>query len=165
MRQAPSQAKDNPVIPQFVQPELSNTELPTRSLDPIEDGEREQDILIAEADAAGEYAAQLAFNEEWLTILIHRAASENPPTAYSAGVNGQILWFPVDTPVRAKRKFVEVLARSQPMRVTTESGEDPSDQLTFNRTNRRLSSSVSFTVLEDKNPKGREWLARVMREG
>lgn len=64
-----------------------------------------------------------------------------------------------------ERKFVENLARAQPMNVNTRSGESDGDDLTFNRVERSLSSLVSFSVLEDKNPRGREWLTRVMREG
>lgn len=168
MRHAPgSDAKNNPVARQFAQPEVTNTELPKRTLDALEDvTDDRSEILIADAGSlAGDYAASLAFNEEPVTILLHRGREKNAPTHEMVGVNGQIMWIPVDTPTRIPRKFVENLARAQPLNVNTRSGESDGDDLTFNHVQRSLSSLVSFSVLEDKNPRGREWLTRVMREG
>ena len=168
MRTAPGDtAKNNPVARQFVQPELSNTELPKRTLDTLEDVMADrQEILIADASTlAGDYAAALAFNEEPVTILLHRGREKNAPTAEMVGVNGVIKWIPVDTPVKIERKFVENLARAQPININTRSGESDGDDLAFNHVQRSLSSLVSFSVLEDANPRGREWLTRVMREG
>lgn len=169
MRTSPagSDAKNNPVARQFAQSELASTELPKRTLDTLTDDPDSDrgEILIADASAAGDYAADLAFMEERVTILLHRGREKNAPTAEMVGVNGVIKWIPVDTPVTIERKFVENLARAQPMNVNTRSGESDGDDLTFNRVERSLSSLVSFSVLEDKNPRGREWLTRVMREG
>ena len=169
MRTGPtgSDAKHNPVARQFVQPEVTNTELPKRTLDPLDDLSADRsEILIADASTlAGDYAAALAFNEELVTILLHRGREKNAPTAEMVAVNGDIKWLRVDHPVRIARKFVENLARAQPINVNTRSGETDGDALVFNLTDRNLSSLVSFSVLEDKNPRGREWLTRVMREG
>jgi hypothetical protein len=168
MRNAPAgtDAKNNPVAREFTQPEVTNTDLPKRTLDPIADPSDREEILIADASSlASDYAAALAFNEEPVTILLHRGREKNAPTHEMVGVNGQIMWIPVDTPTRIPRKFVENLARAQPINVNTTSGESPGDDLTFNHVQRSLSSLVSFSVLEDKNPRGREWLTRVMREG
>jgi hypothetical protein len=167
MRTAPGEtAKNNPVARQFTQQEVTNTELPKRTLDPVADLDDREDILIADASSlASDYAAALAFNEEPVTILLHRGREKNAPTHEHVSVNGQTIWIPVDQPTRIARKFVEVLARAQPMNVSTDSGESPGDQITFNNVNRSLSSLCSFSVLEDKNPRGREWLTRVMREG
>lgn len=167
MRTAPGEtAKKNPVARQFTQQEVNNTELPKRTLDPVADLDDREDILIADASSlASDYAAALAFNEEPVTILLHRGREKNAPTHEHVSVNGQTIWIPVDQPTRIARKFVEVLARAQPMNVSTDSGEAAGDQITFNNVNRSLSSLCSFSVLEDKNPRGREWLTRVMREG
>jgi len=167
MRTAPGEtAKNNPVARQFTQQEVTNTELPKRTLDPVADLDDREDILIADASSlASDYAAALAFNEEPVTILLHRGREKNAPTHEHVSVNGQTIWIPVDQPTRIARKFVEVLARAQPMNVSTDSGEAAGDQITFNNVNRSLSSLCSFSVLEDKNPRGREWLTRVMREG
>ena len=70
-----SDAKNNPVARQFVQPELNNTELPKRTLDALTDDPDADrgEILIADASSlASDYAAALAFNEEPVTILLQR---------------------------------------------------------------------------------------------
>lgn len=168
MRTSPagSDAKNKPVARQYAQREVTNAELPRRELDALEDPAADRsEILIADASAAGDYAADLAFMEEKVTILLHRGREKNAPTAEMVGVNGVIKWIPVDTPVTIERKFVENLARAQPMNIDTQSGESPGDDLTFNKVHRHLSSLVSFSVLKDDNPRGRDWLTRVMREG
>lgn len=169
MRTGPtgSDARNNPAARQFTQPEVANTELPKRTLDTLTDDPSadRSEILIADASAVGDYAAELAFMEEKVTILLHRGREKNAPTAEMVGVNGVIKWLPVDTPVKIERKFVENLARAQPINVNTRSGESSGDDLTFNHVDRNLSSLVSFSVLDDPNPRGREWLTRVMREG
>ena len=110
-----SDAKNNPVARQFVQPELNNTELPKRTLDALEDVMADrQEILIADASTlAGDYAAALAFNEEPVTILLHRGREKNAPTHEMVGVNGQIMWIPVDTPTRTPRGNATVPSHSR----------------------------------------------------
>lgn len=163
-RTAPSDAIHNPVN----RPgrELLSDDLPVRDVPPLLDtDDRSDDVIVASADLLEkEYAAELAFNEEELDIILHRGREKHAPLFEQFGVNGQIVWVKVDTPTRIKRKFVEVMARSMPMDITTSSGEDPSDALTFNRVERSLSSNFSFSILRDPNPKGAAWLAKVRRE-
>ncbi len=163
-RTSPSDAVNNPVS----RPgrELLSDDLPVRDVPPLLDPlDREDDVIVASADLlAKEYADELAFNEELLDIVLHRGREKHAPLFEQFGVNGQIVWVKVETPTRIKRKFVEVMARSMPMDITTTSGEDPSDALTFNRVERSLASNFSFSILRDPSPKGAAWLAKVRRE-
>ena len=105
------------------------------------------------------------FMEDELLVMLTSTGADGEAPFVHVGVNGVTKLLPREQPIMLKRKFVEVLARAQPMNVSTDSGESPGDQITFNNVNRSLSSLCSFSVLEDKNPRGREWLTRVMREG
>lgn len=147
--------------------EVHTTDLPVRALEPIGE-ERSPEIIVAtDADlAAKDYLDELAFNEEMLTVVLHKGKEKFAPRHHDFYVNGKAVWIPVDTPVTVARKYVEVMARSQPMDVRTESHAIDDDQSagTVNNILRSLSSQYPFTVIEDKNPKGRDWLTKVMRE-
>ena len=67
---------------------------------------------------------------------------------------------PVDMPVITKRKYAENLANSKVDSIDTEVG-DESMANPHNRIRRMTSSNVVFSVIEDRNPKGSEWLRRL----
>lgn len=153
-------------IPNSPRRELHSEDLPMRTLDAIEDlDKREPEVIVAvDPVSAGGYIEDLAFMEEPVIVILHRGREKHAPEYEMFGVNGQVKWVKVETPTRLERKFLEVMARSQPMDVRTDSGEDAGDAITFNRTHRSLSANFSFSVIEDKNPKGAAWLAKVRRE-
>lgn len=106
-----------------------------------------------------------AFMSEPLTISIHTSSDKNSPPAVFVGVNGQHVWFRRGSRIKnVPRRFVEVLARSQSTSYRTQQKRDPNEdeQMTTLRT---TSQDYAFSVLHDPNPKGRQWLERVSREG
>lgn len=122
-----------------------------------------------------EFLAEIAFAEEPIKILIHRSVEKfaSSTTDYIAinGTPAEMLfkngWVPMGYLPRGvsfitKRKYVEVLARAKQDTVNTQvierDNEDPQ-----NFVERVTTSVMSFTVLEDKNPKGTEWLTRLVR--
>lgn len=140
--------------------------------DPID---REQIIVPVDGPLLSGQAQNLAFSEEPVTIRIERTKEKNAPKVVDAWVNGkgaEVLingkfvefgCLPVGLIVTTKRKYVEVLARSKTDSVSTsvvkrDDGED-------NIVNRDTSSSIPFTVVQDKNPIGAEWLTRLLMEG
>ena len=164
---ASSDAVNNPVKRAYNR-ETNSAEQALRPLPAIEsrddlDGEF---IVSTEQLAAKDYLDELAFNEEMLTIFLHRGREKFAPQVIDLHVNGKAVWIPVEQNVNIKRKYVEVMARSQPMDVRTESYmlENSQDAGTVNRINRSLSANYSFSVLHDPSPKGPAWLAKVMRE-
>lgn len=113
------------------------------------------------SDAAA-YLAELAFNEEVLTIRLERSSEKNPPKFHDFHVNGVSEWVPVGVPHKLKRKFVEVIARAQPYDVQTEvveeHGMDP-----MNRVLRNARMKYPFSVIHDPNPRGFDWLTKLMQ--
>jgi len=71
-------------------------------------------------------------------------------------------YLPRGRSIITKRKYVEVLARAKQDTVNTtvieRDNEDPQ-----NFVERITTSTMSFTILQDKNPKGGEWLERLVR--
>lgn len=162
---ASTDALNNPVARNYAGRELLSDDLPIRDVPALDTDDRSDDIIVASADMiAKDYADELAFMEEEVVIILNRGREKHAPLFEQVGVNGKIIWIKVDEPTRVRRKYLEVLARSMPMDITTVSGESAGDELTFNRVERHLSANFSFSVLRDPNPKGADWLAKVRRE-
>ena len=160
-----SQALHHPVVRERTQRELSSDDLPIRDVPTLDTDDRSGDVIVASADMLNkDYADELAFMEEYVEVYLNRGREKHAPKFEQVGVNGQIIWIEVETPTRIKRKFLEVLARSMPMDIRTQSGEAPGDELTFNKVERSLSANFSFQVIRDPNPRGPAWLAKVRRE-
>lgn len=109
-------------------------------------------------------ADRVAFFEEPLEIRIEPGRERNPQKIVPLGVNGETKWVPIGIPVRLRRKFVEVLARSQPYTVRTDVGS-AMEQNPHNRLERETYRAHPFSVLHDPNPNGAAWLSKVMAEG
>ena len=133
-----------------------------------------EEIVIAPEVLEADYQAALKFAEEPVTILIQRTGEKFAPKVVDLWVNGkgpevmikgrwvEFKALPVGMPVTTKRKYVEVLARSKVEDVKTRvSDEDKEHPL--NEIERFLSSKAPFSVIEDRNPKGAEWLMGLVR--
>ena len=166
---------------------LRMSELDTRSLEigqkPIlempaidEAVEHESVIVPAEDALLSDSLERLAFAEEPVTILIHRSGEKFAPRSTDfIGINGKgaemlfkngwvpIGYLPRGQSVTTKRKYVEVLARAKQDHVTTQvierDNEDPQNFI-----ERSTTSLASFYMIEDKNPKGVEWLSQLLRQ-
>lgn len=145
-------------LPQRVIPSVDLNDLDAVKPDVIE---------CTEQLARQEYLDALAFNEEIVTICLHRGREEFSPPYHDFYVNGVCEMVPVDRDHKIKRKFVEVMARAQAISVRTESREIEGDQSagTVNQAHRSPRTTYSFVLREDKNSKGGEpWLAKIRRE-
>lgn len=118
----------------------------------------------------------IQFAEDRILIVIHRGHDPkfSPMCTDFIAVNGvpaEILYkngwirsgyLPRGVAFYTKRKYVEVLGRSKQDSINTEvirrDNEDP-----INKTHTITAASLPFSVLEDKNPKGAEWLTLLLR--
>lgn len=150
-------------------PELHSADLPITQPPALEDLEDREIEVVKAVDpiAMDSYAAELAFMEEPVTVLLHRQREKNSPAIFDFTVQGRPIWVAVDTPTVIQRKYLEVIARSQPYDVTTEvnKNEDKGENAVVqNFVHRHKSGHYPFSVVEDKNPRGAAWLAKVVRE-
>ena len=161
-----TEALNAPVKRQYTKREIHSDDLPIREIPELDtDDDRSADVIVASADMLNkDYAAELAFMEEYVEIYLNRGREKHSPLFEQFGVNGKIIWIEVEKPTRVKRKYVEVMARSMPVDITTDSGESRGDELTFNKVLRHQSANFSFSILRDPNPRGPAWLAKVRRE-
>lgn len=104
-----------------------------------------------------------AFMQEEIVIRIHPTGDKNAPPVVPVGCNGEQLWLPRGRAISLPRKFVESLTGYE-VTFATERARDPnSDEGMVQRT--ASNQPYPFTVLQDRNPRGRAWLERVMHGG
>lgn len=159
-------------------PQMPDVELPGDG--PID---RVPDIVVAErAVLDKDYQAALAFAEEPVTILLQPSSEENAPMFQECWVNGRGIEFltddgkwrvnwpgvapgyaPVDVAFTTKRKYVEVLCRKRQDRVKTVHEELGQVANPTNRVTRQTVAMAPVSLIADRNPKGGEWFARLMR--
>jgi hypothetical protein len=137
--------------------------------------EREPEIVLVDRDLLDkEYADELAFMAEWVTIRLEPSGQENAPDTFPVSTNGkgaEILingrpviwtWLPVGEEVTVRRHTVEIIARSKTMRVQTEHMGELVQQRA-NKLDRRVSQTQPFSIIHDPSPRGRAWLAEMIR--
>ena len=166
--------------------ELNSDMLPkTEQMPPISDdpsaydgdiitGEPLREIAHGKGKLSADYLAELAFNEEPVTIMLEPSADKNAASAFPIWVNGkraevyqngawqEIGYLPTGRELIVKRKVLEVIIRAKIDTVSTkildENGERPNNIIS------RFTSPVhSFSILEDRNPRGPAWVAELRR--
>lgn len=150
------------VAPASITHEQTHTDdLHQRTLPPI-DTDRDRETVIEPADKFIRTAEleMAKFMEDVLTIRIERGREKNAPAWVDVYVNGVCQWIKVGEVQKVKRKFIEVLARSQPFSVTTTHGST-NEERPQNRIERSQFAQYPFSVLNDPSPMGHEWLQRV----
>jgi hypothetical protein len=139
--------------------------------------EHPENITVVDKEIHKLDVSKLAFAEDPIKIIIHRSmdAKFSPNCTDFIAVNGRPAemlfkngWVPMGYLPRGqsfytKRKCVEVLARAKMESVQAypieRDNEDPRNVI-----ERHATAVLSFSVLEDKNPAGGEWLEHLIRQ-
>ena len=129
--------------------------------------------VSGDVNFASDYLAKLAFNEEPVTIIIEENQRSDLPEpfvpSYVQGkgaeifTNGQWLevgWLPIGREIIVKRKYIENLVFSKSDSIRT-IHDDATVERPRNSVTRRTSANYPITILEDRNPLGREWIAKI----
>jgi hypothetical protein len=137
--------------------------------------DRDGDVILVDTSLASkDYLAELAFFEEPVTIRLEPSADQNAVMSFVVWVNGKgaeifeqgrwrsIAWLPVGRPIIVKRKVLEVIARTKHDTIHTEI-RHPESERPENIEQRFTSAVASFSVIEDRNPRGAPWLTEMRR--
>lgn len=141
--------------------------------------ERESSIVTGEhVNPKGKQMAELAFMEEPVMIVINPSSDPtNPNMWFEAWCNGKgaeiwdeqgrqwlaVTWLPIDQPIIIKRKILEIVVRAKVNKINTHHEKAVQADMPRNTERRTTTAVHSYSVLEDKNPRGREWLAQISR--
>jgi hypothetical protein len=119
----------------------------------------------------GTYLADLAMLEEPVTIRIEPSAEKNAARSYPVWVNGkgaecflggrwvEIIYLPVAIDLIVKRKYLGVIIGAKTDNVSTKVIDGGDDDRPRNITERITTAVMSFSILEDRNPRGPAWVA------
>ena len=122
---------------------------------------REPDvILVPDVNLKQGELEELAFNEEVVTIRVDRFANSVEATNVPVSVNGETVHIPIGIPVKLKRKFVGVLAMSKNTDIKT--GRANPNDFESNRVFRHTFLRFPFSVISDPNPRGHDWLTKLL---
>ena len=122
----------------------------------------DQDIIMADSTALGDYAAELAFMEEYVDVMVHESTDENAAPVVDVYVNGTPQWFVRGQSQKVKRKFVEVLANARQTSIKTNVHQDSEN--VYNRINKHTALRYPFSM-QDSNPRGQAWLRNLLAKG
>jgi hypothetical protein len=122
----------------------------------------DQSIEPVVTNEIGRVAAEEAFMNELVLIEVAESTDENQPNHVVLSVNAVTQPVFRGVPTLVKRKYVEVLARCKESKYSqhTTNPNEP-DRIEMRQ---RTALAYPFQVLEDKNPKGKAWLAAVLAE-
>ena len=93
---------------------------------------------ITDLQGYSDKAAQLAFMEEPMSILIHESTDQNPEYFVFLSVNGKgpmpgnTKWVPRGVQIDIARKYIEILCRAKPETIRTVEGVDNTGGKTMN---------------------------------
>lgn len=157
--------------------ELHSSTLPIDQHPPIVDTSTyEGDVVLVDSSISADkdYADALAFMEEPVTIRLEPSSDKNAAMAFPVWCNGkaaevhqngrwdEIGYLPVGRPLTVKRKTLEIIIRAKTDTIHTEirhmDAERPENAV------QRFTSAVhSFSILEDRNPRGPAWVQEMRR--
>ncbi len=159
--------------------ELHSSDVDIEQKDDIEidTKNREPDVIVAAHDANKAYFAELAFNEEPVTVRLEPRSEENSATTIEVWNNGkggevwneqqkrwmEITHLPLGQVITIKRKYLATLAGSKHDRIKTAKTNVEDLNGPNNIVQRFTSATCSFSVIEDRNPRGARWLTELLR--
>jgi len=116
-----------------------------------------------EGPRSKEYLDELAFNEELITVRVMEDPTPNAEKFVPVWVNGRHQLFARGEDQTVKRKFVEALLRAKPSTFQSEEYTDTNGVRAF-RYPKHTASKFPVQVIRDDNPRGRDWLRKVVAE-
>lgn len=122
-----------------------------------------EEIEIPDGPLSKSHAEELLFNEEKVEVIVHESSDPLAEPIVEVYNNGKVQMFPRGIPVVCKRKYLEGLVRSKPVTYSNVEyvREDGSRAVKYPK---RTSLRYPFQVLRDDNPRGRDWLAKIMAQ-
>lgn len=119
-------------------------------------------IEIVDGPKAMKKADELAFMDEMVEIVISESDNPNAENPVPVSINGRGGFIFRGQPTIVRRCYVERLARCKTDNFKQNLNETDPEKFNILKLMRGL--KYPFTVTVDRNPKGRDWLIKVLRE-
>jgi hypothetical protein len=105
--------------------------------------------------------AELAFNEEFVEVMLHESTDPNAENPVFTACNGVTQYFFRGEVQTVKRKYVAILAAAKEHAIRTPEYTN-SDGARATKITRTSSLKYPFSVISDKNPRGAAWLKALL---
>ncbi len=123
-----------------------------------------EEAAVAMEKGKARKQAMLRFMEEMVCVVVSESTNDNEQMVFPLSVNGRTIYITRGEPTWIKRYYVDNLCNAKPadykIRVVKDADGD-----VLNRATRSSALAYPFTVVEDRNPRGRDWLRQRLREG
>lgn len=152
------------------------TEIPIDQLPPVNPNKpkKSDHIIDGTKELDPEWAEEMKFLQEPVTIRIQPPNERNPAMAVYAAYNGQgemlvngrwykTVWYPTGQEITVRRATFEVLLRAQVTRVSTadfKPGQGEPDHNIY----RNTTGVYSIDIIEDKSRLGAAWVTAIRRQ-
>ena len=137
---------------------------------------RESDVVLVDKDALNDKAwfEELAFNDEPVTIRIEPSSEKNAASAFPVWCNGkgaevlirgkwvEMIYLPVGQILTTKRKYVAIMLGAKIDTIQTVTDEATQEN-PRNEVKRITTATHSFSIIEDKSPRGAAWATELRR--
>lgn len=117
---------------------------------------------VSESKDFHQLAADEAFMNELVTVVVHSTTDENQAPHVIVNCNGTNQPIIRGVPTQIRRKYVEILARMKETKYSQVTPNPATPDVSELRARHGL--AYPFEVTEDKNPRGRAWLNNVLAE-
>lgn len=117
---------------------------------------------VAESKDFSQLAADEAFMNELVTVMIHSTTDENQPPHVIVNCNGVNQPIVRGMPMKVRRKYVEILARMKETKYTQITPNPAAPDVSHMQA--RSGLAYPFDLISDDNPRGRAWLQNVLAE-
>lgn len=117
---------------------------------------------VAESKDFRQLAADEAFMNELVTVMIHSTTDENQAPHVIVNCNGTNQPIIRGVPTKIRRKYVEILARMKETKYTQVTPNPAAPDVSELRARHGL--AYPFDLVDDANPRGRAWLQNVLAE-
>lgn len=117
---------------------------------------------VSESRDFSKMAADEAFMNEKVTVLVHSTTDENQAPHVILNCNGTNQPIMRGIPTVIRRKYLEILARMKETKYNQVTPNPAAPDVSHMIARHGL--SYPFELVEEKNPKGRAWLLNVMAE-
>lgn len=121
-------------------------------------------IEVVDKPLDTEKADMLRFMEEELIVVVHQTTDPAEAPMPQIINDGRSQFFIRGEEQKVKRKFVEVLARAKRTTYTQVKTKDAEGN-EFYKNIPHTALRYPFAVIQDPNPRGRDWLKAILAEG
>lgn len=117
---------------------------------------------VAESKDFRQLAADEAFMNEVVTVMVHSTTDENQAPHIIINCNGTNQPIVRGVPTKIRRKYLEILARMKETKYTQVTPNPAAPDVSELKARHGL--AYPFELMDDPNPRGRAWLTNVLAE-